>query len=105
MSNEIVRQSSTVGVTQMEATWRFDVRLISSRVLADYMAHRGETVRSLAQAVKVSPATVGHLRSGKRRSCRPATARAIEEALNAPPGSLFVAEVSRVSRDVDRKAS
>lgn len=85
--------------------WRLWVRLISRRVLVDYMKHRDETVRSLAQKVGCSRATIGHLRSGQRGTCRPATASAIERALNAPPGSLFVAEVSRLSQETYRKRS
>lgn len=79
---------------------RFDVRLISSTALAQYMTFRGHSVRSLAIAAKCNRSTVGHLRSGKRKTCSPKAARRIEEALQAPPGSLFVAEVSRVSREV-----
>lgn len=94
---------------------RFEVHLISTQVLVDYMRHRGETVRSLAAEVDKEtarqsrktgePATssrsvIGHLRSGKRKTCAPPTARAIEKCLNAPPGSLFVPSVSHVSRPV-----
>jgi len=85
-------------------TGRFWVRLISARVLADYMTHREETVRSLATKVGCSPSTVGHLRSGKRNTCKPAVAKAIEKQLNAPPGSLFVAQVSRVASNTGRAA-
>ena len=83
---------------------RFWVKLISARVLADYMDHRDETVRSLADKVGVSRSTIGHLRSGERDTCKPPTAKAIEKALNAPPGSLFVAHVSRVASNTGRAA-
>lgn len=99
----------------MKATeWRFEVLLISNEALASYMDFRDFTVRSLATTVeritkeKCSHQVIGHLRSGKRKTCRPETAKAIEKALQAPPGSLFVPRVSRVSRDVAptaRKAS
>jgi DNA-binding Xre family transcriptional regulator len=75
------------------------VKLISSPALAQYMAHRGFTVRSLADRVGCSPALIGHLRSGKRDTCKPDTAKAIERCLDAPAGSLFVPRVSRVSQD------
>lgn len=78
---------------------RFWVKLISHAALAQYMEHRGFTVRTLAHRVGCSHATIGHLRSGKRMTCRPATAKAIEEALQAPPGSLFVPQVSHVVRN------
>lgn len=92
---------------------RFWVRLISSDALAQYMQHRSETVRSLAAQVDLltakeaarrggrgtsSRAVIGHLRSGNRNTCQPATAKAIEKCLGAPSGSLFVPQVSRVSR-------
>lgn len=83
---------------------RFWVKLISARVLADYMAHRDETVRSLASKVGCSPSTIGHLRSGKRNTCKPAVAKAVERHLNAPPGSLFVPQVSRVASNEGRAA-
>jgi hypothetical protein len=81
---------------------RFDVELISAAALAQYMTHRGETVRSLATKVGCKPATIGHLRSGHRRTARPEWARAIERHLDAPRGSLFVARVSSVQRDSGR---
>lgn len=92
----------------MKATqWRFEVLLISNEALASYMDYREFTVRGLASAVelitkeKCSHQVIGHLRSGKRNTCRPETAKAIEKALKAPPGSLFVPRISRVSRDVE----
>lgn len=91
--------------------WRLEVRLISNIALAHYMDHRGLSVRGLAVEVAritkgpCSPSTIGHLRSGKRASCRPATARAIEKALDAPSGSLFVPRVSNVVRDVAGRRS
>lgn len=77
------------------------MRLIDASVLARYMEFRSETVRSLAGKVGCSPATIGHLRSGKRKTIdNEGWAKKIEELLNAPPGSLFVPEVSRVSENV-----
>lgn len=86
---------------------RFEVKLISSTALAQFMEHRGFTVRSLADRVGCSHSVVGHLRSGKRRTCSPDTAKRIELELNAPPGSLFLGNVSHVAREVrsTRKAS
>lgn len=75
------------------------MKLISASAFANYMEHRGHTVRSLAHKVGCSPALIGHLRSGKRNSCKPETALLIERCLNAPEGSLFVPQVSRVTRD------
>jgi hypothetical protein len=82
-----------------ERTVRYDegrlwVKLISTQVLRQYMEYRQETNASLAAKAGLHRGIIGHLRSGKRTSCLPATARAIEKALNAPPGSLFLAEVT-----------
>lgn len=74
------------------------MRLISPDALAQYMAFRGLTVRSLADKARCSHSTIGHLRSGARKNCRPEIAAAIEKALDAPRGSLFVATVLRVAR-------
>lgn len=84
---------------------RFDVRLIDANTLARYMDFRDVKVRGLAQAIGCSPATIGHLRSGKRSYCRQSWAKSIEKFLQAPPGSLFVGEVSTVSREKGRYAA
>lgn len=83
------------------------VRLISRQALNQYMAFRNETNRSLSArtgAAHVGHGIIGHLRSGKRSTCSPRTARAIEEALNAPPGSLFVLSVPTGSQATSRVA-
>lgn len=72
---------------------RLWVKLISRDALRQYMEFRGETNESLGRKAGLSKAIVGHLRSGHRSTCNGKTAAAIERALNAPPGSLFVAEV------------
>jgi transcriptional regulator with XRE-family HTH domain len=80
--------------------WRFDVKLISTEAFRSYVAHRGMTMRQIADKARVSPQLIGHLHSGHRTSCRPENARAIEKALDAPRGSLFLDRASIVSRDV-----
>lgn len=72
---------------------RLWVKLISRDALRQYMEFRGETNESLGRKAGLSKAIVGHLRSGHRSTCNGKTAAAIERALNAPPGSLFVAEM------------
>lgn len=78
------------------------MRLISKRAFRQYMDFRGMTNGQLAADVqrvtgqKCSEATIALLRSdGKsgRHTAKPHIARGIEEALNAPPGSLFAASV------------
>lgn len=80
------------------------MRLISAEALAQYMGHRGFTVRSLADRVGVSHSTIGHLRRGSRSTCKPKTAKAIEKALDAPAGSLFVPRVFHVASNSGRAA-
>ncbi|MEV5360989.1 hypothetical protein AB0K45_11785 [Micrococcus luteus] len=69
------------------------MKLISAEVMDQYMRFRGETNRSLATKIGKSPALVAHLRRGARNYCAPEVGPRIEKALNAPPGSLFLAEV------------
>ena len=83
----------------MSAIWRFEVKVKDRRILADYLAFRRMSYAQLAAKVGCSKATIGHLMTGKTTSTRKEWARAIEEALDAPAGSLFVAKVSRVSQD------
>lgn len=69
-------------------------------MLRQYMDFKGVTIRELAHQAKISHSTVGHLVRGTRRNAKPATARAIEGALGCPPGLLFEATASNVSREV-----
>lgn len=81
------------------------MRLISREAFRQYMEFRGETNVSLGKKADVSKAIVGHLRSGQRQTCSPKTARAIEAALNAPPGSLFLAELPHATRGIVQEAA
>jgi transcriptional regulator with XRE-family HTH domain len=72
------------------------VRLISKQAFRDYMKFRRMTNEQLAEAAQCSTATVAFLRSkgrSARNSVSAEVASRIEEALNAPPGSLFAASV------------
>lgn len=75
------------------------MRLISKEALVAYMDARGMTNRKLA--VKAGNpsyrSTISHLRSGTRNTCGPKVAGAIEKALDAPPGSLFVVEMANAT--------
>lgn len=86
--------------------WRFEVKVKDRRILADYLAFRRLSYAQLATRVHEitktpgpSKATIGHLVTGQTSSTRKEWAVAIERALDAPAGSLFVATVSRVSKD------
>lgn len=81
----------------MESKWKgFWVRLISADALSNYMKFRGFTNRTLAIACgsERHRSTISHLRSGARKTCGPEIARKIEKALQAPPNSLFLAQVA-----------
>lgn len=79
--------------------WRFEVRVVDRRILEHYIKFRGLSYAKLAGMVGCSKATIGHLVSGHIKGTRAEWAVAIERALDAPPGSLFVARVSRVSEN------
>ena len=86
--------------------WRFNVKMaVPPKVLKRYMDHHGYSVRSLAAAVEratkqpCSHSSVGHLLTGYRSYIGDNKARAIEELLDVPRGTLFVPTLSRVSRD------
>lgn len=73
---------------------RLRVTLASHEALDQYMRFRDTSNAQLASKVGVSTATIAHLRRPRgRKTCDPALAPKIERALNAPPGSLFLAEV------------
>lgn len=76
------------------------MRLKDRTMLRQFMGYKRMKIRELALAAGVSRATIGHLHSGARKTVKPATARAIEEALAAPPGLLFEPVASNVAREV-----
>lgn len=73
------------------------MRLKSRRALNEYLEFHKLSGRALAKRAGLGPAIVGHLISGRRSTCNLATARAIEEALQCPPGFLFEPSVSRAA--------
>lgn len=99
-----------------EGRYALTATLLSSKALGQYIEHRDESYASLARKVtllgskakplpvKCSKATIGHLVTGAMKGTSPARAKLIEEALNAPTGSLFLYKVSRVSEVVSRIA-
>jgi hypothetical protein len=87
--------------------WRLHMKMaVPAPVLKRYAKHHGYSVRTLAEAVtratreQCSRASIGHLFSGERTTIGDNKARAIEEILDVPRGTLFVPTLSRVSRDV-----
>lgn len=78
--------------------WRLVVKLRSHRALIEYMQfQRIGTAYELARRAGLKPGAVGHIVSRRRNSCSLKTARAIEEALQCPPGFLFEARMSQVA--------
>lgn len=87
-------------MTQQTGEWWME--LTSKEALVSFMQSNKETVRTLAAKSIVrnprtargykalSPAMIGHLRSGRRKTCSPETAAAVEKALGCPPNVLFV---------------
>ena len=75
--------------------WRLWVRLTSNIALGQYMTYQGQTNRSLALKAGVSTSMVALLRSGRRTSCTPRVASAIERALSVPPNVLFTPGVRK----------
>ncbi|AZL13824.1 hypothetical protein CXR25_14080 [Brevibacterium aurantiacum] len=55
------------------------------------------TIRSLAKRADVSHGIVGDLASGRRATCNPETATAIEKALDADPNTIFLVQVLPVA--------
>lgn len=91
--------------------WRLQMkRAVPPSVLKRYAKHHGYSVRTLAAEVShrthepCSRASIGHLLSGERNVIGDNKARAIEEILDVPRGTLFVPALSRVARDVTGKA-
>lgn len=96
---------------------RIDLKLVSKKLLIDYMNLRDMSVRGLAEEVQrelrkakyktsktCSHSTIGHLRSGERTTTSRDIAKAIAEVLNAPLESLFIIQISNVSREISYMA-
>lgn len=100
-----------------EGRYALTASVLSPAALAQYIAHRGESYATLATKVtllglkakpapiKCSKATIGHLVTGEIKGTSPKRAKLIEEALNAPIGSLFVYEVTRVAQATNQRTA
>jgi DNA-binding XRE family transcriptional regulator len=77
----------------------------SPAALAQAMAFRSYTVRSLADAVGADRSTIGHLRSGRRRNCTPEIAKRIAATVQMPLDFLFVARPSNGTQAEGRSAA
>jgi transcriptional regulator with XRE-family HTH domain len=68
------------------------MQLRSRQALGDFIDLLGISERQLARSAGLSHSTVNHLLTGRRNSCSPRTALAIERALACPVGLLFAAD-------------
>lgn len=66
------------------------MKLINRRLLRVFLEDRGMSHRELARAVGCSNSFIDHLTAGRKDTCRPDLAAAIERVLRCPPGVLFV---------------
>jgi hypothetical protein len=74
---------------------RLIARLISRQLLRDAMDLHGiRSASELARRAVLPVGLVGHLVGGRRPTCTPKAAHAIEEILYRTPQPLFVIEVS-----------
>lgn len=60
------------------------------QALVDVLAALGVAEREIARRAGLSHSTFNHLVTGRRTSCLPATAQAIETALGVNEGALFL---------------
>lgn len=65
------------------------VRIRDPDALRAYLRLMGMSERTLAARAGVAHATVNHLLSGRRTTCRHSTAHAIEAVLACPKGLFF----------------
>lgn len=91
---------------------RVIVKLKNKELLIGLMKHHDYNIRTLAAEVdrrvkkvnrnlSCSRALIGHLHADHgRNSCGSEIAKAIEDTLNVPRGSLFVATIATVTREV-----
>jgi transcriptional regulator with XRE-family HTH domain len=71
------------------------MRVRDHHALRAYLRLIGWSERGLAHRAGIGHATVNHLLSGRRATCSPRTARAIEDALGCPTGLFFEAAGGR----------
>lgn len=86
-----------------KGTW---MRLASKDRLRAFVgpeAGKKMSARTLARYAGVHPSFIDHLTSGRRRSCEPATAQRIAEALGVPLDILFDVQVSSPQQSSDKR--
>lgn len=92
-------------------TERLDIKLTNAEIFAQLMKANGYTVRTLTEAIqlvlirkkspaKISKSTIGHLRSGARKTVSHDVAVAIAELFGLPTSAIFTPKLIKVTRDV-----
>lgn len=84
--------------------WRFDV-IVNPGLLVAHMDFAGFTCRSLGFKVGCSHSTIGHYRTGRRKTCDAQLAKKIAKALGCPISPLFLPHASPVLPDARRTAA
>lgn len=90
-------------------TGKLDIRLTNAELFAQLLEHNGYSVRSFTDAVEnklirkrskatISKSTIGHLRSGARKTCNKDVAAAAAELLGLPVTALFQSSITTVTR-------
>lgn len=90
-------------------TERLDIKLTNAEIFAQLMRANGFTVRTLTEAVqitlikkrsdaKISKSTIGHLRSGARKTVSHDVAEAIAELFGMPTAAIFTPKVITVTK-------
>lgn len=70
------------------------MKLKDKELLTAYMRHTDFSQARLARAVGTSRQFIHMLASGEKSSCSEKVGSRIEQALNVPPGTLFLRQVS-----------
>lgn len=75
------------------------MKLISPKVLKQFLSFRGMSYGELADRVGCSKSLIGHLASGRNARTGVDIARGIAKALDVPIDTLFIPEVYSVQED------
>lgn len=93
----------------LKTTAKLSIKLTNSELFAQLLEHNGYSVRTFTDAIEnklirkrskatISKSTIGHLRSGVRKSCNKDVAAAAAELLGLPVTALFQPSIEPVTR-------
>lgn len=81
------------------------MKLRDPDLLVAYMKHKDFTQARLARSAERSRQFIHMLTNGQKSTCQETVAKRIEEALDVPRGTLFLAMESPVKRPSDKRAT